>query len=441
MAKRDTGSGRGPTRKQLARSRREREQLRLVYMGLGLVAVLVVIVLAIGAYQTYILEPNSPVATVNGTEITTRDYQTRVRYERFVLENQYLQILNQREAAAQSENQQMAQFLVSQYDQLANQILQQRSVVDRNTVDTMIEDKLIEAEATRRGITVSEEEITEYINRLLARQLGGLTAAAATETATARAEASATAALWTPTATLTPSPTLTATEEITRLAATPANMSTPGPTPTANVIDENALSTQYTEWLNALAKNADVDETEYRQIVRTIVLMKKVGEALGQEVPRIALQAHARHILVETEDEAKQVIKRLNQGENFADLAAELSTDPGSASAGGDLGFVPRGRFVKPVDDAIFTLPIGQVSEPIESQFGWHVIEVLEREERELSPLDYRASQRQAFDEWLTKARTEAAIEDFWSLDKVPPGSQLEPQQALPPSPPSQHGP
>jgi peptidyl-prolyl cis-trans isomerase D len=436
MAKRETQIRRAPTRKQIARSRKEREQLRLIYIGLGIVIALVIVVLGIGIFQTYVFEPNSPIATVNGMPITTRDYQTRVRYERFILDSQLRQIEAQRNSLlAQSEDEQVTQFWLSQLEQQGNQIGQQRAIVNRQTLDIMIEDKLIEAEAARRGITVSEEELTESINRFLAAQLGGLTAAAASETATARVEASATAALWTPTPTFTPSPTLTTTEEITQPTVTPANTSTPAPTPTLNVIEQSALSTQYTEWLNILAENADVGEAEFRRIERASILRDKVQEALGSEVPTSAEQSHARHILVETEEEANEVIERLKAGEDFAELAKELSTDPGSSARGGDLGFVPRGRFVAPIDEAIFSLPIGQVSEPVESDYGWHVIEVLEREVRELSPADYRISQRLAYDEWLTNAREEATIEDFWSIEKVPE-DPLQQQFQFPQVPP-----
>ncbi len=422
MSKRKAQVTRTPTRRQIARSRREQQQLRLIYMGLGGVGLLILIVLAFGLFQTFVAEPNSPVASVNGQEITTRDYQTRVRYERFLLENQYQQILQQQAALAESEDEQLYELIASQYQQRANQILQQRSVVDRQTLDFMIEDKLVEAEATRRGLTVSPEDINEFINRIQAGRLGGLTTAAASETVTARINASATAALWTPTPTFTPSPTITYTEEITP-TPTPVDTPTPAPTPTLNVIDEGTLSTEYTNWLNVLAENVDVDEAAYRQIVRTLVLRDKLQKALGDEVPTFAEQAHARHILVATEEEAKEVFERLAAGEDFADLAAELSTDPGSAAQGGDLGFVPRGRFVAPVDEAVFTLPIGEISEPVQTDFGWHIIEVLEREERELSPVDYRQSQRLAFSEWLDNTRTEADIQDFWTLDKAPEDS------------------
>jgi peptidyl-prolyl cis-trans isomerase D len=427
MAKQEVQSPKTPTRRQLAVSKKEKEQLRLVYMGLGLVGILILIVLAIGLIQTFVIEPNSPVATVNGVQIKTGDYQKQVKYERFMLDDQYQQILQQLQTLNQPGNEQLAQLLGGQYQQYASQILQQRALVDRQALQGMIENELVKAEAQKRGITVSPEEVNEQLNRFLASRAGGLTALAATETATARAEASATAALWTPTPTFTPSPTLTSTGAITEPTATPANTPTPAPTSTPNILDENALSTNYTNWITTLSNQASVDEATYRQIVTTLVLKQKLQKTLGEEVPKEAEQVHARHILLETEDEAKKVVERLNKGEDFAKLAKELSKDVASGADGGDLGFVPHDTFVKPVDDAIFSLPVGQISEPVQSEFGWHVLEVLERESRELAPQDYVRLQRQAYTDWLQKARTEATIEDLWTADKAPQESNTIP--------------
>lgn len=101
-------------------------------------------------------------------------------------------------------------------------------------------------------------------------------------------------------------------------------------------------------------------------------------------------------------------------------MAKEVSKDTGSAEKGGELGFAPSGSFVPEFEAAAFSLPLGQISDPIQSQFGWHVIEVLARENRELEPYDYAQKQRAAFDDWLTVARQAATIEDFWTQDKAP---------------------
>lgn len=97
-------------------------------------------------------------------------------------------------------------------------------------------------------------------------------------------------------------------------------------------------------------------------------------------------QVHARHILVETEAEAKDVIARLKKGEDFAKVAKEKSKD--SNAEGGDLGFFSRGQMLKPFEDAAFALEPGQISEPVHTQFGWHVIKVEEKRDAPLPTFD-----------------------------------------------------
>ncbi len=91
---------------------------------------------------------------------------------------------------------------------------------------------------------------------------------------------------------------------------------------------------------------------------------------------QIVAKVRARHILVDTKEAADAAIKRVASGEKFEDVAKEVSSDPGSGAAGGDLGFFMRGDMVESFEQVAFTLPIGQVSEPVESQFGFHVIRV-----------------------------------------------------------------
>ena len=85
----------------------------------------------------------------------------------------------------------------------------------------------------------------------------------------------------------------------------------------------------------------------------------------------------ARHILVPTEDEAKAALKRVKGGENFAKVADEVSKDPGSK--GGDLGWFTKDRMVPEFGEAAFKLTKGQISDPVKSQFGWHVIKLEDR--------------------------------------------------------------
>ncbi len=89
-------------------------------------------------------------------------------------------------------------------------------------------------------------------------------------------------------------------------------------------------------------------------------------------------KVRASHILVETEQEAKDLIAQIKTVEDFEKLAAEHSLCPSGAN-GGDLGFFGRGMMVKPFEDAAFALETGKVSEPVQTQFGWHLIWVTEK--------------------------------------------------------------
>lgn len=99
-------------------------------------------------------------------------------------------------------------------------------------------------------------------------------------------------------------------------------------------------------------------------------------------------EVHARHILVKTEDEAKDVIKQLDAGKDFAELAKEKSTDPNKAD-GGDLGYFTKGRMVKEFEDAAFALEKGTYSKtPVKTDFGYHVIKVEDKRDAPPPPFD-----------------------------------------------------
>jgi len=92
----------------------------------------------------------------------------------------------------------------------------------------------------------------------------------------------------------------------------------------------------------------------------------------------------ARHILVESEDKAKEVLGKVEKGEDFAKLAEAYSSDPGSKANGGKLGYFSKGQMVKEFEEAAFALKKGEVSKPVQSKFGWHIIKVDDRREKAL---------------------------------------------------------
>ena len=83
------------------------------------------------------------------------------------------------------------------------------------------------------------------------------------------------------------------------------------------------------------------------------------------------------HILVQKQSEAITILDRLRQGEKFGKIARELSIDSGSAKRDGNLGYFSRGKMVKEFETAAFNLQVGQISEPIKTQYGYHVIKRL----------------------------------------------------------------
>ncbi len=113
--------------------------------------------------------------------------------------------------------------------------------------------------------------------------------------------------------------------------------------------------------------------------------MKKVYDEAAKKQPPEE-EIHARHILVPTEAEALDVLKRLKAGEDFAKIASEVSKDPGSQ--GGDLGWFTKDKMVPEFAEAAFKLDKGQVSGPVKSQFGWHIIQVEDKRMKEFPPFD-----------------------------------------------------
>ena len=93
-------------------------------------------------------------------------------------------------------------------------------------------------------------------------------------------------------------------------------------------------------------------------------------------------EVRARHILVEGEDDGKKAHARVKGGEDFAKVAAELSKDPGSGKEGGDLGYFTKDRMVAEFAEAAFALKVGEISAPVKSQFGWHIIKLEDRRNR-----------------------------------------------------------
>jgi foldase protein PrsA len=122
-------------------------------------------------------------------------------------------------------------------------------------------------------------------------------------------------------------------------------------------------------------------------------------------VPTTAEQAHVRHILVDNPQLAQVVLEQLRAGGDFAALALQYSFDESNKGTGGDLGWISRGDTVEPFDVAAFSLPVGEFSEPVQTTFGYHILEVLAREERPLEAAALEQARSEALPNWLDAQR------------------------------------
>ncbi len=147
---------------------------------------------------------------------------------------------------------------------------------------------------------------------------------------------------------------------------------------------------------------------------------------------------HARHILVATKDQAEQVIKKLKSGAKFEDLARAQSTDTGSKNNGGDLGWFTTSRMVKPFADAVKNLKKGELSPPVQTQYGWHVIQL--EDTRDAAPPPFDQVKQQLTDAAVRK-KLQAYVEDLKKQAKVEKKPDALPAAAAAPTGPAMSGP
>jgi peptidyl-prolyl cis-trans isomerase C len=166
---------------------------------------------------------------------------------------------------------------------------------------------------------------------------------------------------------------------------------------------------------------------------------KLYDDTVAKLPPEIEL--HARHVLVDDEAKAKEVAERARKGEDFVALSKEFSKDPGSASEGGDLGWFTKDKMVKEFSEAAFKLEPGEISDPVKSQFGWHVIKVEGKRTKPVPPFDEVKDQignylvQKAQQAFLLSLREKAKIVSLEKPVAPPPGEAPAPAQPAAPKP------
>jgi parvulin-like peptidyl-prolyl isomerase len=382
MAKRKQPTPKPETKKVLAIRRKEERQTLYVYIGLGAVGFIILLLLALGLYQELYAKPASPVAIVGSTPIRTDAYQRRVRLERYNIKRN-IEALQSQKAYLDPQKEE-DKFYIQLIDSQLKSLQSRLENIGLLVLEEMIEEELIRQKAAEEGITVSPEEVQLYIERLFGYER------------------------YPPTPTPT---TITTTQTLTE---TP----TPSPTP----MSEEDFRRLYQSFLSILGKEAGISEQEYREMIAVELLREKLRQALAEKVPTTAEQVHARHILLDSEEEAKKVLEELKAGADFAELARKYSKDEDTKENGGDLGWFPKGEWEPAFDAVVFSLKVGEISDVVRTSRGYHIIKVEGHEmDRELDP-DYLAQKRAAaLDEWLQQARYSDKVRRLWKPETVPP--------------------
>lgn len=150
-------------------------------------------------------------------------------------------------------------------------------------------------------------------------------------------------------------------------------------------LDQSDQYSQLSRYYELRALRDVFFQQEIRENVTDEAAQKLYDERIGSTEPEPEIRA--RHILVKTEDEAKAIIQKLADGEDFAELAKAESTGPSSAN-GGDLGFFSKEQMVAPFAEAAFALKKGEISQPVKTRFGWHVIKLEDTRDREPPKFD-----------------------------------------------------
>jgi parvulin-like peptidyl-prolyl isomerase len=389
------------TKKHLARLERERIQRRWVLAGTLLTAAVAIGLIVYGVIRIRVIEPEEPVAAVNGVEISTRQFRGRASLVQ-------LDLLARLNSAQQLRNLSSDASFQAYIEQQVASINSQLSpqTLGSSVINDLIDGELIREEAARRGIAVTTEQVDDLIAAGFGYYPHGTPTAAPSATPGA-----ATATPEPPTVTPTEGPSPTPQPSI-----TPGPSPTPLPTPTPYT--REAYLADYASEIDLVGQYGVARESDYRARYEAVLYQQALRTAFQSEVPTEQDQVQARQIVVGDEAAATDLLDRLGEGTPWETLADEVSGgDTGSAS---DLGWFLQGDYPE-IDGVAFETPVGQVAGPVETSSGWVLVQVLGHEVRALDQVQLQRAAQARLEDWLTTARAEASIEifDYWT-DRVP---------------------
>ncbi|HJS17656.1 MAG TPA: peptidylprolyl isomerase [Anaerolineales bacterium] len=411
------------TKKHIARLERERRQVNII-RGIAIGGIVVVLALLLYGYlQANVLFKRAPVAEIDGTKIVTGEWQERVRLERVSLYNQLsqYQFFQQNFGMDTTQQQQEIMLSLNSTTQLGDRVL-----------NTMIDEVLLRKEAENRGITVSAEELDTYIQEAYEFYVDGTPSPTVTPTELVYPTLSSqqlTVYPATSTPTLAPTSTVAPTTTADPAITATATGTVAPPTPTFVPELPTASPTPYTlegyekrfgETLDQF-KTYEISERTLRSVYEIEILRNKMMDEISKDEPQTEVQVLARHILLDTETEALAAYKLLQQGVDFAKIARESSKDTGSGAIGGELSWAPVSNYVPEFAEAVSNQEIGVIGEPVKTEFGYHIIQVIAREELPLTASQFDQKKQTIYNEWITAAREAAdvTIFDIW-MARVP---------------------
>jgi parvulin-like peptidyl-prolyl isomerase len=443
---RQTGEADGPMSEFRTRAERDAQRIRYVYYSIGAVIAIVIVVLIAAVGFDQFINPNRTVATIDGTEISAEDFEDRVRFERLVITERINtaadEIIQQQGGTDLDAANQVLQTNVTLAD--AFQDLQNTDQIGLRVLNTMIEDQLILEEAEERGITATDEEIQEKIDEILGFD-AELNQILLDPEQTPEPEPSNTPTP-TPLVSPTPSPTPTETpEDEEGPTATPSPVATISSAQTRTPeLNRQVFENNRGRFFERAENIAGYSEEDVLHYFRLQVLRDKIADEVTP-APETEPLVSARRIVVETEEEAQQILEALQNGESFGDLARVASIAP-SASRGGAEGQLPTENeaiedfYDEDFIDALNNEEVGELVGPVPAFVesfsqdqapinGFQIIQVTSRDEEELTEEVSQERQATAFEAWLDELR-DANSEDISRADFWPEIVPIDPVYA-----------
>ncbi len=384
------------TPKGLVGAERDRFYNRLLTYGTILVVLIVIGLVGFSFVQQKYIIPGQTMARVEDVEITGSQYQQRVHLNRTRMVNTFIQYYQMQSLVMDPSFQQQlyAQLLGLQQDLTP-------LVAGENTLNELVDDELLKLEAAELGIVVSDEDVERELQSFFGYFPQGTPTAVPTSTPYA-----------TPTYTalqmgmLGIEPTAESDAEVEpTVTPTTALLPTGTPAATATPITQEGYQQLFAEYLASQSSDAPVSEQALREAVHAGLLRDAFRKRFELDVPTTEEQVWARHILVASEQEAQDVLDRLANGEEWAAIAMDVSMDTSNRNIGGDLGWFNKARMVAPFADAAFALRVGVTSEPVQTDFGWHIIQVIGHQDMPVSPEDFTQRVYTVLDEYLASLR------------------------------------